>query len=107
MRLPALESAIIIIIVSIGTMITRYLPFFVFKSDRQTPAIVQYLGKTLPFATIGMLVIFCLRNVSLRDGAYAIPEFLSILLITGIHLWKRNTLLSISLGVLFYMVLSI
>lgn len=89
----------------LGTMMTRFLPFLVFPADKKTPSYIQYLGKVLPAALFGLLVIYCLRNVSIWTENHAIPEFLAIALVVGIHLWKRNMLLSIAAGTVFYMFL--
>lgn len=89
----------------LGTMITRFLPFLVFPADKKTPSYIQYLGKVLPAALFGLLVIYCLRNVSIWTENHAIPEFLAIALVVGIHLWKRNMLLSIAAGTISYMFL--
>lgn len=89
----------------LGTMITRFLPFLVFPAHKATPKYIQYLGKVLPGALFGLLIIYCLRNVSLWSGNHAIPEILAIFVVVGIHLWKRNMLLSIATGTVFYMLL--
>lgn len=99
------QRIIIIGMCVLGTMITRFLPFLVFPADKKTPSYIQYLGKVLPAALFGLLVIYCLRNVSIWTENHAIPEFLAIALVVGIHLWKRNMLLSIAAGTIFYMFL--
>ena len=89
-----------------ATMITRFLPFVVFSSKgQQPPEIVRYLGRVLPAAIFGMLVIYCLKNVSLIAAPHGIPELLAIAAVVGLHLWKKNTLLSIFGGTAFYMIL--
>ena len=88
-----------------GTMLTRFLPFLIFNENKKTPAFVQYLGKFLPSAVFGMLVIYCLRNVNLVQGSHGLPEFISILVTSGLHLWKRQMLLSIAGGTICYMLL--
>lgn len=88
-----------------GTMLTRFLPFLIFNENKKTPAFVQYLGKFLPSAVFGMLVIYCLRNVNLVQGSHGLPEFISILVTGGLHLWKRQMLLSIAGGTICYMLL--
>lgn len=88
-----------------GTMLTRFLPFAVFNENRKTPAFVQYIGRVLPPAVFGMLVIYCLKNVDLWQGSRGIPELLSILITGGLHLWKRQMLLSIAGGTICYMLL--
>lgn len=88
-----------------GTMLTRFLPFLVFSSKRPTPRYIQYLGKALPGAIFAMLVIYCLRNVSLLQGSHGLPELIAIALTVGLHLWKKQMLLSIAGGTVCYMLL--
>ena len=82
----------------LGTMVTRYLPFLIFKENKKTPEYIQYLGKFLPSAVFGMLVIYCLKNVEVLHGTHGIPEGISILVTTVLHLWKKNMFLSIAGG---------
>lgn len=89
----------------LATLMTRFLPFLVFSSDRKTPAYVTYLGKALPAAIFGMLVIYCLKNVSFLSGTHGIPEIISIVAVILLHLYKRNMLLSIAAGTVCYMLL--
>ncbi len=86
-----------------GTMLSRFLPFLIFTENKKTPAFVQYIGKYLPSAVFGMLVIYCLKNVSILHGSHGIPELLGILVTAALHLWKRQMLLSIAGGTIFYM----
>ena len=88
-----------------GTMLTRFLPFAVFNENRKTPAFVQYIGKFLPSAVFGMLVVYCLRNVNILQGNHALPEFISVFVTAALHLWKRQMLLSIAGGTICYMLL--
>ena len=76
----------------LGTMTTRFLPFLVFRENRETPKFIQYVGKFLPSAVFGMLVVYCLRNVNVLQGTHGIPEFISILVTAGLHIWKRQML---------------
>lgn len=99
------QQIITIAIVVLGTMLTRFLPFLLFPAGKPTPKYVRYLGKVLPPAVFGMLVIYCLKNVSIFTGSHAIPEMLSIALIVALHLWKRQMLLSIAGGTVCYMLL--
>ncbi len=99
------EQIITIIMVIIGTMVTRFLPFLLFPAERPTPKFVQYLGKVLPAAVFGMLVVYCLKNVNLFEGGRGIPEFISIAVVVVLHRWKRQMLLSIAGGTICYMVL--
>lgn len=87
----------------LATLITRFLPFLVFSSDRKTPAYVTYLGKALPAAIFGMPVVYCLKNVSFLSGTHGIPELISIVAVILLHLYKRNILLSIAAGTVCYM----
>lgn len=100
-----LQQIITIAMVFLGTAITRFLPFIVFPADKPVPKYVQYLGKVLPSAVFGLLVIYCLRNVSIFTGSHGIPELISIVLVIALHLWKRQMLLSIAGGTICYMLL--
>lgn len=99
------QQIITILLCIIGTMTTRFLPFLVFNEHRKTPDFVQYIGRFLPSAVFGMLVVYCLRNVSVFEGSHGIPELISILVTGGLHIWKRNMFLSISAGTICYMLL--
>ena len=88
-----------------GTMLTRFLPFIIFSEKRKTPEFVNYIGRYLPPAVFGMLVIYCLKDVQFLRGNYGIPEIISILVTTILHVWKRNMLISIAGGTICYMVL--
>lgn len=99
------SRAILAICIMAGiTFILRSMSFVLFTHGK-TPAYITFLGKYLPFSIIGMLVIYCLKNVSLAHSPYGIPEFVAVALVAGLHLWKRNTLLSILLGTVCYMLL--
>ena len=89
----------------LATMLTRFLPFAVFSSKRPTPRFIQYLGKVLTGAIFAMLVIYCLRNVSVLQGSHGLPELIGIGVTIGLHLWKRQMLLSIAGGTICYMLL--
>ena len=91
----------------LGTMTTRFLPFLVFRENRETPKFIQYVGKFLPSAVFGMLVVYCLRNVNVLQGTHGIPEFISILVTAGLHIWKRQMLVSIAGGTICYILLHI
>lgn len=99
------QQIITIGMVVLGTMITRFLPFIVFPAGKPTPKYIQYLGKVLPGAVFGMLVIYCLKNVSILGGTHGIPEAISIILVICLHLYKRQMLLSIAGGTICYMFL--
>lgn len=88
----------------LGTMMTRFLPFLIFPEGKEPPEFIQYLGKVLPYAVIGLLVIYCLKDVP-GSGTYGIPEFLAIAFIVLLHRWKKSILPSIGGGTVFYMLL--
>ena len=89
----------------LGTMTTRFLPFLVFRENRETPKFIQYVGKFLPSAVFGMLVVYCLRNINILQGTHGIPEFISILVTARLHIWKHQMLISIAGGTICYILL--
>ena len=98
-------SAIILIAtMAIVTLLIRVLPFIIF-SGRDTPAAISYLGKYLPFSIIGMLVVYCIKDVNIKTIPFGVPEIISIILVAILHKIKRNTLLSIICGTICYMIL--
>ncbi|MCH5273558.1 MAG: branched-chain amino acid transporter permease [Lachnospiraceae bacterium] len=99
------ERIITIGLCVIGTMATRFLPFLLFRPNKKTPRYIQYLGKALPAAIFGMLVVYCLKNVSVLTGSHGLPELIAIALVVVLYLWKRNMLLSIAGGTICYMLL--
>lgn len=99
------QQIITILMVVLGTMLTRFLPFVIFPANKPTPKYIQYLGKVLPSAVFGLLVIYCLKNVSIFTGSHGIPEAISIALVILLHLWKRQMLISIAGGTVCYMLL--
>lgn len=101
-----LEQRIITIaVVALGTMLTRFLPFMLFPAGKPTPKFIQYLGKALPAAVFGMLVVYCLRGVDVLAGSHGLPEGIAIAAVVMLHLWKRQMLLSIAGGTVCYMLL--
>lgn len=99
------QQAITIAICALGTMATRFLPFLLFNGKRPTPQYVQYLGKALPSAIFGMLVVYCLKNVDILAGSHGLPELIAIVVTVALHLWRRQMLLSIAGGTVCYMLL--
>lgn len=99
------QQIITIALCALATMITRFLPFVVFSGKRPTPRYIQYLGKALPSAIFAMLVVYCLKDVSLFAGNHALPELIAIAFTVGLHLWKRQMLLSVAGGTVCYMLL--
>lgn len=99
------QQILTIAVVVMGTMITRFLPFILFPGDKPTPNYVQYLGKVLPAAVLGMLIIYCLKDVSIFTGSRGIPELIGVITVMVLHFWKKQMLLSIAAGTVVYMVL--
>ncbi len=99
------QRLVTIALCALATMLTRFLPFFLFSSRRPTPKYVRYLGRALPPAIFGMLVVYCLKNVSIVSGSHGLPELIAIAVTVGLHLWKRQTLLSIAGGTIAHMLL--
>ena len=94
-------NIVMIGVMALVTMATRFLPFLIFNEHRKTPEIILYLGKVLPCAIMGMLVVYCLKDVSVLSTPYGIPELLGIAVVAVLHIWKRNSLLSIGVGTVF------
>ena len=97
-----------VLTIAICTLVTaglRFLPFLIFGENRKTPEMIAYLGKVLPFAIMGMLVVYCLKDVSIVSAPFGIPEAIGCAVVAGLHVWKRNTLLSIGAGTVCYMLL--
>lgn len=100
-----LHSALLVAVIAAVTLALRAIPFLIFGGKRETPRFVLYLSGVLPYAIMGMLVVYCLRNVNIFSGSHGIPELLACLLVAGLHVWKKNTLLSIAAGTVCYMIL--
>ena len=103
--MPDLHAAALIAVMALVTMALRFLPFLIFNEDRETPPIITYLGKVLPYAIMGMLVVYCLKGVAVTQLSSVAPAALGVAITAGLHLWKHNTLLSILGGTVVYMVL--
>ena len=105
MTLTASESLIVILTIAAVTFLTRALPFLLFPDHRETPKYITYLGRVLPYAIIGMLVVYCLKETTLTAMPFGIPELIAITAVVLLHTWKHNTLLSIAGGTLLYMLM--
>ena len=103
--MPETHVLLQILIMALVTAFLRFLPFLVFRDQGKRPAVITYLGKVLPQAVMGMLVVYCLRNVSLTAPPHGLPELLAVGSVVALHLWRRNTLLSIFGGTAVYMLL--
>lgn len=103
--MTGLQYAAIIGAVALGTMLTRFLPFLAFGGEKPAPKYVRYLGKALPGAALGLLVIYCLKNVDVTAGNHSIPVFAAMLITAGLHIWRKNMLLSIAVGTVAYILM--
>lgn len=99
------QRLITIGMVVLGTVLTRFLPFLLFPAGKPTPKYVRYLGQVLPAAIFGLLVVYCLKNVSLLTGSHGLPEAIAITVVVALHRWKGQMLLSIAGGTVCYMLL--
>lgn len=99
-----MEAFYVICVVSVITMFTRAFPFLLFGGKKEIPSIITTLGKLLPPAIMGILVVYCVKGVTLFSYPYGLPEWISIVVTVILHLWKRNVLFSIALGTICYMV---
>lgn len=88
---------------SVATLLTRFLPFIVFRTG-EVPQVIRYLGKALPGAVFGFLVVYCLKDVTWLSGSHGVPEALGVLTAGGLYLWRKNMLLSIFAATGLYMV---
>ena len=103
--MPELRAAAMVAVISLVTIALRFLPFWIFGESRKTPPWLVYLGQVLPFAIMGMLVVYCLKDISFLSSPYGIPQLLSCAVVAALHVWKRSTLLSIAGGTACYMLL--
>ena len=97
--------AAMIAVIALVTAALRFLPFWIFGENRKTPPLIAYLGQVLPYAIMGMLVVYCLKGITFTASPFGIPELIGCAAVAGLHIWKRNTLLSIGAGTLCYMLL--
>ena len=105
MALIDLHAAALVAVIAAVTMALRFLPFIIFGGGRPTPRYIIYLARVLPCAIMAMLVVYCLRGVDPLGPTHALPELLAGAAVVGLQWWRRNTLLSIAAGTVFYMVL--
>lgn len=99
------RTLLTILVTGLTVFFTRLIPFIFFPPGKEVPQAVRYLGRALPPAVIGMLLIYCLKSISVWHVPYGAPELISILVVAALHVWKRNNLLSIGAGTVLYMLL--
>ena len=99
------RSVTLIVVMAAVTALIRFLPFLLFPEGRQAPKVITYLSGVLPSAVIGMLVVYCLKDVHPLSWPHGLPELIAVASVAGSYVWKRNTLLSILGGTVVYMAL--
>ena len=100
-----LNVAMVIAVMATVTILLRFLPFILFDHGEQLPKWISYLGRVLPPAIMSMLLVYCVRNINLLKGNHGFPELICIAVAMLMHYWKRNTLASIGVSTLLYMVI--
>ena len=95
----------VVAIIAVVTALLRFMPFLVFRQNTKTPKIIEKLGKLLPYAIMGMLVVYCLKGVSFASASGFLPSLIACLVVAALYIWKRNTLISIISGTVCYMIL--
>jgi branched-subunit amino acid transport protein AzlD len=105
MYLTPVQTIVMILAVAAGTQLTRWLPFWLFPEKKEPPAVVEYLGRMLPAAMMGLLVVYCLKGVSWTAAPHGAPELIAIAAVALLHKWRGNVLLSIAGGTALYMLL--
>ena len=97
------HAMIIILVMGLVTLATRILPVLIFGRGEKVPDIILYLGKVVPYTAMGLLIVYCLRDVSVFEGSHAVPEGIAMAVVAGSYIWKRNTILSVVAGTVVYM----
>lgn len=100
-----MHDILLVVVAALVTAATRFLPFLLFGGKRKTPAVITRLGQLLPCAIMGMLVVYCMKDVSFLSPPYGVPELIGCAVVAALHIWKRNSLLSIGVGTVCYMLL--
>ena len=103
--MPDLHTWLTVAVIALFTILIRFLPFLIFRGNRKTPEIIEKLGRILPYAIMGMLVVYCLKGMSFTDISGFLPQIIACLVVGVLYVWKRNTLISIVCGTVCYMVL--
>ena len=99
------HAMIIILVMGLATLATRILPVLIFGQGKKVPDYIMYLGRVVPYTAMGLLIVYCLKDVSVLEAPHALPEILALACVTGSYLWKRNTILSVVVGTVAYMVM--
>ena len=103
--MTTVQLLITVAMISVGTMSMRFLPYILFPAGKPTPKFIQYLGKVLPGAVFAMLLVYSLKDVTILSGSHGIPELIGIAVTVGLHLWKKQMMISMAGGTIVYMLL--
>lgn len=101
----SLYAFMTILVIALVTAALRFIPFSIFSGNQPVPKYITYLGRVLPYSIMAMLVVYCLKGISFLKAPFGLPELISVALVVILHVWKRNTLISIICGTLCYMIL--
>ncbi len=99
------HAIIILVVMGIVTLATRIVPYLIFGRGEKVPEFILYLGKTVPYTAMGLLIVYCLRDTAILSGSHGLPELIAMTFVAVSYIWKRNTILSVTLGTICYMVL--
>lgn len=99
------HAMIILLVMGFVTLMTRILPVLIFGRGEKVPDYILYLGKVVPFTAMGLLIVYCLKDVPVRESPHALPELIALAVVSGTYLWKRNSILSVVIGTAVYMLL--
>lgn len=99
------HAMLVILVMGLATLATRLLPVLIFGRGEKVPDYLMYLGKVVPYTAMGLLIVYCLKDVSVLDSPHALPELLALAVVSASYLWKRNTILSVVVGTVVYMLL--
>ncbi|MBQ9211716.1 MAG: AzlD domain-containing protein [Clostridia bacterium] len=99
------HALLVILVMGLMTLGTRILPVLIFGRGKEVPDYIMYLGRVVPYTAMGLLIIYCLKDVSLLEAPHALPEIIALAVVSGTYLWKRNSILSVVIGTVLYMFL--
>lgn len=99
------HDMIILLVIGFVTLMTRILPVLIFGRGEKVPDYILYLGKAVPFTAMGLLIVYCLKDVPIRESPHGLPELIALAVVSGTYLWKRNSILSVVIGTAVYMLL--
>lgn len=99
------HALLVILVMGLATLATRLLPVLIFGRGEKVPDYLMYLGKVVPYTAMGLLIVYCLKDVPVWEAPHALPELIALGVVSASYLWKRNTILSVVLGTAVYMLL--